>query len=300
MIFYLFVNSFVSLAIGKLVPLFFPQWEDTTLYFLLSQIIPGYCIAFPLTWLMLSGCPQKRPEKNKFAFSNRVLFLACAYAALYIGNFIGQFISNFSSALLGRESGSVVGEMMRSMSPFNLLILTVILAPLFEELLFRKILIDRLLPYSERLAVFLSGLLFGLFHGNFQQFFYAFFVGCVFGYVYVKTGRIRHTILLHMMVNFTGSFIPLLFQRQSETQAALSASINPWEMVFSFYNLGLLALCVIGVVYFLSNRKKFTLSAEGERSLTLKSQYQLAFGNPGMILFLILCVFLFIASLFLY
>ena len=50
---------------------------------------------------------------------------------------------------------------------------SVVLAPVMEELIFRKVLIDRTIVYGDKAAVVLSGLLFGVFHGNFHQFFYA-------------------------------------------------------------------------------------------------------------------------------
>ena len=45
--------------------------------------------------------------------------------------------------------------------------------------MFRKLLIDRIVPFGQRVAVVVSGLAFGLFHGNFYQFFYAFSLGAV-------------------------------------------------------------------------------------------------------------------------
>ena len=49
--------------------------------------------------------------------------------------------------------------------------------------------------------------MFGLFHGNLNQFVYAFVLGLCFGFIYVKTGNIRYTIGLHMLVNFLGSVL---------------------------------------------------------------------------------------------
>lgn len=83
-------------------------------------------------------------------------------------------------------------------------------APVFEELACRKLLLDRLHPYGTGYAAIISGLLFGLIHGNSAQFFLAFFVGVVFALVYLKTGRVLYTILLHAIINTTAS-LPELF-----------------------------------------------------------------------------------------
>ena len=42
-------------------------------------------------------------------------------------------------------------------------------APVFEEYLFRKVIIERTKQYGERFTVIYSALVFGLFHGNIQE-----------------------------------------------------------------------------------------------------------------------------------
>lgn len=58
----------------------------------------------------------------------------------------------------------------------NLALISII-GPIFEEILFRKILIDKTIKYGARISIIISALLFGLFHGNVNQFFYAFLMG---------------------------------------------------------------------------------------------------------------------------
>ena len=82
-----------------------------------------------------------------------------------------------------------------------------ILAPIVEEIIFRKLLIDNMSKYGIVASVTISAFLFGLFHGNLAQFFYAWALGIIFGFVYVYTGKIIYTILLHMSGNLVSSGI---------------------------------------------------------------------------------------------
>ena len=84
-------------------------------------------------------------------------------------------------------------------------LIAIVGAPLFEETIFRKFLIDRLHPYGERLAVIFSALVFAMAHQNGMQFFLAFFLGIVFGIVYLRTGKLGYTIFLHFMINFVAT-----------------------------------------------------------------------------------------------
>ena len=51
--------------------------------------------------------------------------------------------------------------------------------------MFRKLIIDRMSIYGDKLAIIVSSIAFGLFHGNFYQIFYATLIGFILGYVLV-------------------------------------------------------------------------------------------------------------------
>jgi membrane protease YdiL (CAAX protease family) len=80
-----------------------------------------------------------------------------------------------------------------------------------EELIFRKWLVDRLSPLGGTTTILISGLFFGLFHGNLDQFFYAALIGAFLAYIYLNTGKIWHTMLIHAVLNFFGGVLPTIF-----------------------------------------------------------------------------------------
>ena len=92
-------------------------------------------------------------------------------------------------------------------NPLYSILVMVILAPVLEEYIFRKLLIDRLSKYGELTAMLFSATVFGLFHMNFFQFFYAFGLGLLFAYIYTRTRNLLYPVLLHMIINFQGSVL---------------------------------------------------------------------------------------------
>lgn len=126
---------------------------------------------------------------------------------MYVGNIIGNAVSALIAQGTGLDLSFELEELLSQGSPWFTLLFSVVLAPVMEELIFRKVLIDRTIVYGDKAAVVLSGLLFGVFHGNFHQFFYAFGLGCIFAYVYIRTGKLKYTISLHMAVNMLGGFL---------------------------------------------------------------------------------------------
>ena len=137
-----------------------------------------------------------------------------------------------------------------------------VLAPVFEELVFRKVLVDHVLPFGEWPAILFSGITFGLFHGNLTQFFYATVLGMILAYVYIRWGNILYTIGIHACINFLGGVLPVLVPAAS-------------------YFILLVALA--GIVLFFRFRK--TVHVEKN---AVPGVGGAMFGNGGMILFMIL------------
>lgn len=73
-------------------------------------------------------------------------------------------------------------------------------APVFEEILFRGLILRSMMPYGKKFAILVSAVLFGVFHGNLAQSPYAFAVGLVLGYVAVEYS-IAWAMVLHMFNN---------------------------------------------------------------------------------------------------
>ena len=276
----------------------FPSFYETECYQWILQIIPSYLIAFPLFCITLGGMPKKVPEKKAFSKENFIAFLAISFFLVLAGNAVALSLTSALEGLKGDEISNVVNTVMEKISPLLSFVLFVILAPIVEEIMFRKLLIDRLLPYSEWLAVAASAVIFGLVHGNFYQLFYAVLLGALFGVVYVKTGKLRYTILMHMIINFTGSIVASFFAEHTSEQASLATSINPWVFVAGIYSMASYLLAGCGIVFLIKKVKKLNLSKIGSRQLTLKTQFAVAFGNVGVLIFIAISAITFIFSIF--
>lgn len=91
---------------------------------------------------------------------------------------------------------------------YVLLFITIcILAPIWEELFFRGIVMRRLLTkWHAPASLIVSSLIFGLFHINPVQIVYASILGLLLGYAYLRTENIIVPMILHAIANGT-SFI---------------------------------------------------------------------------------------------
>lgn len=272
--------------------------------------LPQYAVAFPIGLLLIKKLPKHTPQRNGMTAKAFWTVLPITILLMNIGNYIGTFLSMFLSS---GNAENAVNDLAMETSIIKVVVM-VILAPLFEEYIFRKQLIDRTLVYGEKTAVILSGLLFGLFHTNLFQFFYAFFVGMIFAYVYVRSGKLRYTVILHMIINFCGSVVAPFIISQIDMEALEKmAQYNPEqitdEMLQTMYSVmpGLImllgytfiwgGLALAGVVLFIINRKKITWQ-KTELQLSKENVANAVYMNSGIIAFVILSVTLTLVSLF--
>ncbi len=95
------------------------------------------------------------------------------------------------------------------LEPLFPLIQALIVAPIFEEILFRRTILSYLSKtMKESHAIIISSILFGAFHMNTRQFLLATVLGSVLGYIYVKSGKFKLVVALHFLYNVFGILMP--------------------------------------------------------------------------------------------
>ena len=254
----------LGLVFSQLLPVLidavFPGFDAQAHSFLIGGLCTG-CFTLPVLLLLGRRLPSQQPEKNALSLGRFLALVCICYACMIVGNLVGIGINS----LVSPGSVDLIGQLASAAGlSWETVIAFVVLAPVFEELVFRKVLVDRVLPFGEWPAILFSGITFGLFHGNLTQFFYAALLGMVLAYVYIRTGNVLYTIGIHACINFMGGVLPLLFP-------AASALV--------------MVVAVAGFILFLVMRKRIHVAPE-----RAPGALSAMFGNLGMILFILLCV----------
>ncbi|MBQ4136657.1 MAG: CPBP family intramembrane metalloprotease [Clostridia bacterium] len=249
---------------------------------ILISFVPMYLIAVPACLLMLKKLPAEAPEPKPLGAKSFFILLLIFFAVTYTGNVIGTLLS----ALL--SNGNAENVVMDTIVGGGVLahIFATIVAPIAEEYIFRKQIIDRTRKYGETTAAFFSAITFGLFHANLFQFFYAFAVGWLLAYIYIRTGRLRYVISVHVLINFFGSVVSsILLENMEISTEALTAG----TVMTLVYSLFVITVWISGIVL---------AAASVNKLVWKKSEYELARGervkypyfNSGMIAFTVLCL----------
>lgn len=227
------------------------------------QFIALYGISIPAFFAVSSILPTVRPQKEKMGAGKWLIGLCICLLLMTAGGYISNIFVSFVNALTGGTLINPVETMIDKTSVWVDILLMVILAPILEELLFRRVLCNKLLALGEGFAVVVSGVIFGLAHGNLFQAPYALLVGLMLGFIYVKTGNIMYTIGYHMVLNLFGGVIaPWVVERiDLEGLDALLSEAEPAveelvEMLIAMiplllYEMVIFGLSAVGLVFFI-------------------------------------------------
>lgn len=299
------VQILVSNALGMLPP---GISENQSIRFIIIMLA-GYLVAVPAIFLLVrTPKTESAAPKKKISAGQWMIAFFISLGGTYVCNFIGLGIISVIGFIKKGSVTNVLGTVAGNIGLEANLLIIVVCAPIVEELIFRKLLIDRISKYGELTAILVSALMFGLYHANLNQFVYAFFMGCFWAFLYVKTKNIISVITLHISINFMGSFLSSFLLKicnyQKLMEVASSGDISAFTStdllgIFGFliYEFILFAAIIAGIVLLIVNRKKFTVHRENEM-IPKGKRFQTAILNLGMGLYCLFFLVQIIAQLF--
>jgi membrane protease YdiL (CAAX protease family) len=288
-------------------------------YLILNEVTLAIGIAVAL--VVLLSVSRVFLHKNKISAGGFLKILVMCFGAGYVGNLIGTAWLTLWNIASGNSVGNELVTLLDGMNPLIMFISVGVLAPILEEMFFRKLLIDRLRVFGETASILITALLFALFHMSVSQLVYAFTIGVLLGYFYCRTGNYPLTVLIHAIFNTVSGVIPMLFLPKvtafSEAMASLEASIpldaTLEEMadmmapllaeyglavgLYALYALAIFAINITGVILLIVNFKKFR-ARKGEFSLNAEDTVKTVCKTPGFVVCIALLVIMTVFSLF--
>ena len=272
-----------------------PSWLQWVL-----TAVPMYAVAMPVGMLIIYSVPAQPLEGHRIGIGKLLMVFLICIACMYGGNLVGILVTTLLEVLFGITSLNPVVDIALGGGILPMAIVTVILAPIFEELIFRKLLIDRMRCYGEKAAIITSALMFGLIHGNLSQLFYAFAVGLVLGYIYLRSGKLRYTIGLHMGVNFLGGALPALLMDGLDLNGLdsmgslmdveeIMALFTPQLLLYLGFAMTMICLAIGGAVLLIVHADSVRFR-RAPMELPRGKRFRTIFLNVGMILLILACI----------
>lgn len=207
-------------------------------------------------------------------------FVVAAFVMVYAANALGYYIYlllplDLSSLSLGVTALPTVH--FDTGTPFyyvTTVVYAIVVAPIFEELVFRGAVLMNLRRFGDRFAIIAAALLFALMHGNLQQAVHTFLIGLILGYVCVKTNSLRVPIILHALNNLV---VMVLYDYLLVHASLIVTTIANVIMTTSIFIAALLLVIVFYRLRWLPR----------DRRLLGGSPYSAFFSSPPMLAFIL-------------
>ncbi len=316
-----FLIAFVA---GK----YFPAFAESEAYFWLCGSGTIYLVGMPAAWLIMTGVKKRSiptNEKKPRRMSAYEMFLALLICVglMQVGSIAATIINNLLYMLTVRTSSAGLSDFLYDADPLIMFAVVVVIGPLLEELVCRKLVIDRMSKYGAMTAALCSAGVFACIHGNIEQLFYAFVLGLFFSFIYLRTENIFASVFLHMCVNLLSGFVPVMLSRfltasgyEELYEKMLDIMENGGTMDAEYlrlfgnillpftlsvmWSLSMLAVAVIGIWLLIGalRRGAFSLSScrPAELAIPQKKRGEVIFLNIGMLAFAAITAFIIAAS----
>ena len=304
------VTTVMTFALSYVSTLLFSkqQLKDNALTAnVIINLIAQYLISYTMVFILMKRIKPEKTDIRPMKTGQVIKAWLCCMAITYAGNLIGTALS---STLSRGQSQNMLASLAQAMNPLAI-VLTVLIAPIFEELIFRKCILDRTAVYGEKTALLFSSICFALIHGNLYQLFYAFGLGMIFGYIYLRSGKVIYSIVMHIIVNFIGMVVSVLvvsridmdklkeMSESEERSVQLLQEMMPGLIIYFSYLVIYMSIVVAGVVILIKrlNDKKNPLFQQKEKELLPGSVPRIILKNAGMIALIVVSVISMVISL---
>ena len=194
-------DSFLILFIIYILHLIFMIFVNNKISIIDSQIfkyiymfrIHRWILSFPIIYYFV-----KTYKKYEYFKTNEKLnakdFSVYFALAFWIGNFF-SFLIVLMSSHKGRTPVVAIYEPL-----YTDIIMTVFVAPVLEEIVFRGVIMNNLKKYGIKTAIIVNSFLFGVSHSNINMIIPAILIGIIFSYIAYKYS-LKYSILLHFLLN---------------------------------------------------------------------------------------------------
>lgn len=173
----------------------------------INVIYYGISLAFVLLFMM-SYLRESFIMKKK---AGTLITVAKGFAATIVLNYIATFILLFFTSQLTNPNSEAVNDAV-TMNVYSMIAVTVIMAPIVEEVLFRGVVFGTIRTKSRILAYAVSILIFSIYHlwssvAIYHDWTILIYIiqyipaGITLAWSYEKTGSVWTSIFLHMAIN---------------------------------------------------------------------------------------------------
>lgn len=163
---------------------------------------------------------------------------------------------------------------------------TCLIAPVFEEIIFRGYILNNLRKYGNLTAIIVSSIFFSMFHFNLVQLVNPILMGIILSFIVIKSESITQAIIVHMFNNIMAMLTTVISSIDSQT------IIIAWSNIY--YICGILALFYFILRY---GREFLNIISEKHNLLQVRKKVLYCFFSKWTVAYVLFYVFVVILTM---
>ena len=143
----IYAVQFLAAMVGKkFVPAVMADANGSFIVLMLTM----YGISMPFMGWLVSRVPAQKIEGRKMTAGQWIIAFLMCYGLMYAGNLIGTALTFGIGMVKGTGVDNPMVSTVMQLNPWVTFVIAVLIVPTAEELLFRKLLTERIVKYSFR------------------------------------------------------------------------------------------------------------------------------------------------------
>lgn len=177
--------------------------KDSAFYTIYMVIISLSFLGMFLVYNTIKRVDIKKASliKVNFGWKNLILCVIIAVVTLFGFNLFINYLFHLLEGVGYTPDSSLPLPLNNGWWLVANLVILAAMPAIFEEFIYRGVILNGLRRFGNVNAVMISALLFALAHGSAMQFPYQFILGVVLGFVMIKTGSILASMIVHFLNN---------------------------------------------------------------------------------------------------
>ena len=215
--------TYIICQLSALILIFIPGLKDSLLQLFSGasqqdQLIKlsawwntiSFAIAFIVSFILIS---RNKQFWNIFKGEKASISASIGWGVIgFLLVFLGQTIGAYIEFKLGIEVKSENTEAIMNITKVApiMIVATVFLGPVLEELVFRRVIFGSIIQnYNFWIASIISAIVFGAIHMDFTHILLYTICGMIFAFLYHKTKRLLTSIVAHVLLNAFVTFVQM-------------------------------------------------------------------------------------------
>lgn len=172
-----------------------------------------------------------------------------ALGLIYVATFFSNIFFNIIQMLTGMElHAPSMAAQQNWLGYLTNFLAFAILAPIFEEMLFRATLFRNAERFGGWYAVIMIGIFFGLWHGNYAQTIYTAMLGICAAFLTAKTHSVLPAMIVHFIMNFIAAIQSIMISGISINSSDYMNPSYLMEHIGSFAVISIIGVVIMGLV----------------------------------------------------